>query len=81
MKGCVNNREEDASMKVRELNVPLYWANKEKVKGEKKKEDGGKRDMKNIKSHIKSRMCRVTPKGRIFYFFFEMTFWKTLWEK
>ncbi|EGT37581.1 hypothetical protein CAEBREN_13970 [Caenorhabditis brenneri] len=34
VKGCVNNREEDASMKVRELNVPLYWANKEKVKGE-----------------------------------------------
>uniref|UniRef100_A0A8R1HQH4 Uncharacterized protein n=1 Tax=Caenorhabditis japonica TaxID=281687 RepID=A0A8R1HQH4_CAEJA len=34
VKGCVNNKEEDASMKVRELNVPLYWANKEKVKGE-----------------------------------------------
>ncbi|CAB3398450.1 unnamed protein product [Caenorhabditis bovis] len=34
VKGCVNTKEEDASMKVRELQVPLYWANKELVKGE-----------------------------------------------
>ncbi|CAD6199730.1 unnamed protein product [Caenorhabditis auriculariae] len=34
VKGCVDTKEEDASMKVRELNVPLYWADNEKVKGE-----------------------------------------------
>uniref|UniRef100_A0A1I7XJ58 Secreted protein n=1 Tax=Heterorhabditis bacteriophora TaxID=37862 RepID=A0A1I7XJ58_HETBA len=33
VKGCVNEDEEDASMKVRTLDINLYWANGEKVKG------------------------------------------------
>lgn len=34
VKGCTNDDEEDASMKVRTLNMALYWVNNEKVKGE-----------------------------------------------
>uniref|UniRef100_A0A0K0DIT9 Gnk2-homologous domain-containing protein n=1 Tax=Angiostrongylus cantonensis TaxID=6313 RepID=A0A0K0DIT9_ANGCA len=34
VKGCTNDDEEDASMKVRTLNVGLYWVYQEKVKGE-----------------------------------------------
>ncbi|KAJ1362355.1 hypothetical protein KIN20_021880 [Parelaphostrongylus tenuis] len=34
LKGCTNDDEEDASMKVRTLNVGLYWAYHEKVKGQ-----------------------------------------------
>ncbi|VDM57904.1 unnamed protein product [Angiostrongylus costaricensis] len=33
VKGCTNDDEEDASMKVRTLNVGLYWVYQEKVKG------------------------------------------------
>ncbi|CAI4225883.1 unnamed protein product [Auanema sp. JU1783] len=34
IKGCNEGKEEDASMKVRELAVPLYWSKNENVKGE-----------------------------------------------
>ncbi|VDM75950.1 unnamed protein product [Strongylus vulgaris] len=34
VKGCTNNDEEDASMKVRTLEMQLYWVNNEKVKGQ-----------------------------------------------
>ncbi|WKY06841.1 hypothetical protein Q1695_006767 [Nippostrongylus brasiliensis] len=34
VKGCTNADEEDASMKVRTLNMGLYWVNDEKVKGQ-----------------------------------------------
>lgn len=34
VKGCTNDDEEDASMKVRTLNMALYWVNNEKVKGQ-----------------------------------------------
>ncbi|KAF8374784.1 hypothetical protein PRIPAC_81213 [Pristionchus pacificus] len=34
VKGCTNGGEEDASMKVRELDVKLYWDKNAKVKGE-----------------------------------------------
>ncbi|RCN47141.1 hypothetical protein ANCCAN_06867 [Ancylostoma caninum] len=33
VKGCTSDDEEDASMKVRTLDMPLYWVNNEKVKG------------------------------------------------
>ncbi|VDO54059.1 unnamed protein product [Haemonchus placei] len=33
VKGCTNDDEEDASMKVRTLDMGLYWVNNEKVKG------------------------------------------------
>ncbi|PIO70004.1 hypothetical protein TELCIR_08153 [Teladorsagia circumcincta] len=34
VKGCTNDDEEDASMKVRTLDTGLYWVNHEKVKGQ-----------------------------------------------
>ncbi|KHJ82285.1 hypothetical protein OESDEN_18023 [Oesophagostomum dentatum] len=34
VKGCTSDDEEDASMKVRKLDMSLYWVNNEKVKGQ-----------------------------------------------
>ncbi|KAK6752836.1 hypothetical protein RB195_003937 [Necator americanus] len=34
VKGCTNDDEEDASMKIRTLDMTLYWSNNEKVKGQ-----------------------------------------------
>uniref|UniRef100_A0A7I4YRH5 DUF2769 domain-containing protein n=1 Tax=Haemonchus contortus TaxID=6289 RepID=A0A7I4YRH5_HAECO len=34
VKGCTNDDEEDASMKVRTLDMGLYWVKNEKVKGQ-----------------------------------------------
>ncbi|EPB75838.1 hypothetical protein ANCCEY_05078 [Ancylostoma ceylanicum] len=34
VKGCTSDDEEDASMKVRTLDMTLYWVNNEKVKGQ-----------------------------------------------
>ncbi|KIH67145.1 hypothetical protein ANCDUO_02526 [Ancylostoma duodenale] len=34
VKGCTSDDEEDASMKVRTLDMALYWVNNEKVKGQ-----------------------------------------------
>lgn len=65
VKGCVNNKEEDASMKVRELNVPLYWANKEKVKGEGKSQDSVKKtvSVKENPSSAPARTSAMKPPG------------------
>ncbi|CAJ0603928.1 unnamed protein product [Cylicocyclus nassatus] len=34
VKGCTNGDEEDASMKIRTLDMQLYWVNNEKVTGQ-----------------------------------------------